>query len=158
MRSLEQQVAAALTSSKLSIACAESCTGGLLTGVLTAVSGSSAYLQGAVIAYANEVKESFLGVQSRTLAQYGAVSAETAREMASGIRKRMNTDIGVSVTGLAGPEGGTAYKPVGLVYIAVSGNQGTRIIEKIFQGSRSDIRQQAVEAALTMVLDYISSL
>ena len=109
-----------LRAAGLTIACAESCTGGLLTSMLTDVSGSSSYVMGSVVSYSNDVKARVLHVSEETLAVYGAVSEETAREMAQSVRKLIHADIGVGITGIAGPDGGSTEKPVGLVYIAVS--------------------------------------
>lgn len=153
--SLEYKVGRMLADNRLTIACAESCTGGLLSGRLTAVPGSSAYVMGGVVSYTNEVKVSHLGLSPEILAAHGAVSGETAGRMAEGIRSRMDTDIGVGITGIAGPGGATDTKPVGLVYIAVSGNNGTVTLRNIFAGSRHQVRWQATEKALKMVREYI---
>ena len=104
----------------LTIACAESCTGGLLTSTLTDIPGSSSYVMGSVVSYSNDVKSRILHVSEETLLLHGAVSEETAREMAEGVRQLMQTDIGVGITGIAGPDGGSAEKPVGLIYIAAA--------------------------------------
>lgn len=155
---LEYAVGRLLAARKLTIACAESCTGGLLSGRLTAVPGSSAYVMGGVVSYTNEVKVSHLGVKQATLDAVGAVSQETAGEMAEGIRCRMHTDIGVGITGIAGPGGATADKPVGLVYISVSGCNGTVVTRNVFQGNRQQVRWQATEKALEMVAEYAGGL
>ena len=152
---LAQAVGAALKSRQLDIALAESCTGGLLTGALTAIPGSSDYVKGGVIAYSNEVKEQLLGVSSTTLRDHGAVSEPTAREMAEGVRQRLGTGIGVSVTGVAGPGGGSAEKPVGLVYIGVATARGTRVRRDVWPGSRGDVRWASVRAALELVLSSL---
>ncbi len=112
---LEETVGKLLMEKQLTIACAESCTGGLLTSCLTDVEGSSAYVMGSVISYTNEVKESLVGVKHETLVTHGAVSEETAREMAEGIRHVIGSALGVGITGIAGPGGGTETKPVGIV-------------------------------------------
>ena len=155
---LEYAVGRLLAARKLTIACAESCTGGLLSGRLTAVPGSSAYVMGGVVSYTNEVKVSHLGVKQATLDAVGAVSQETAWEMADGIRCRMHTDIGVGITGIAGPGGATADKPVGLVYISVSGCNGTVVTRNVFHGNRQQVRWQATEKALEMVAEYAGGL
>lgn len=157
MEALEFSTGRLLAEEKLTIACAESCTGGLLTSRLTDVAGSSAYVKGSVVSYSNEIKERLVGVKSATLSEYGAVSKQTAGEMAEGIRKAIETDIGVGVTGIAGPDGGTPQKPVGLVYIAVAGSHGTVIRENHFKGTRSEIKLQTTETALEMIKDYIST-
>ncbi len=138
------------------IACAESCTGGLLTSRLTDVAGSSAYVKGSVVSYTNEVKHGVLGVSQELLDTVGAVSPEVAEEMAEGVRKVIGSDIGVSVTGLAGPGGGTEEKPVGLVFIGISGSRGTHVIKCIFSGSRIEIKQQAAERALQLIDEYVN--
>ena len=155
---LEYAVGRLLAARKLTIACAESCTGGLLSGRLTAVPGSSAYVMGGVVSYTNEVKVSHLGVKQATLDAVGAVSQETAGEMAEVIRRGMHTDIGVGITGIAGPGGATANKPVGLVYISVSGDNGTVVTRNVFQGNRQQVRWQATEKALEMVSEYVRGL
>ncbi len=138
------------------IACAESCTGGLLTSYLTDVAGSSAYVKGSVVSYTNEVKHGVLGVSQELLDTVGAVSPEVAGEMAEGVRKVIGSDIGVSVTGLAGPGGGTDEKPVGLVFIGISGISGTNVIKCIFSGSRVDVKKQAAERALQFIVEYMN--
>ena len=156
MKAMEVVVGELLTSQKKTIACAESCTGGLLTSRLTDIPGSSAYVVGSVVCYTNRIKEQVVGVQPATIAAHTEVSAETAQEMAAGIRQRIATDIGVGITGLAGPGGGTAGQPVGLVYIAVAGAYGTIVREYHFRGSRKEIKQQSAESALQMIHDYLS--
>ena len=137
------------------IACAESCTGGLLTSTLTDVPGSSSYVVGSVVSYSNDVKMRILHVSEEILSVYGAVSEETARAMAEGVRHLMQTDIGVGITGIAGPDGGSPEKPVGLVYIAVCAGGKTKVEECHFTGNRAEIRQDACQAALRMVRDYL---
>ena len=145
-----------LTDKNLTIACAESCTGGLLTSRLTDISGSSAYVKGSVVAYSNEIKISALHVNPKTLEDFGAVSEQVALEMAAGIRKNFNTSIGLSITGIAGPTGGTEDKPVGLVYISVSGDNGDMAKKFNFNGTRTEIKQKAVEAALVLIQVYLT--
>jgi len=137
------------------IACAESCTGGLLTSRLTDVAGSSAYVMGSVVSYTNEVKASLVGVREETLRAFGAVSEETAREMAEGVRRAIPADIGVGVTGIAGPGGATAKKPVGLVCIAVAAENATCVERHVFSGVRTEVKRQSAEAALRMVRDML---
>lgn len=141
----------------MTISCAESCTGGLLTSTLTDVPGSSAYVMGSVVSYSNEVKSRILHVAEDTLAAYGAVSEETAREMAEGIRQLIQTDLGVSITGIAGPDGGSAEKPVGLVYIAVSDRSNTVVQKNCFHGTRLENKRAAVDKALAMIRDVLRS-
>nr|WP_308113446.1 competence/damage-inducible protein A [Alicyclobacillus tolerans] len=130
------------------LAVAESCTGGLIASMLTAIPGSSAYFAGGVVAYQNEVKEKQLGVHSETLTAFGAVSEQTAREMAEGVRSRLNSTYGLSVTGIAGPSGGTPEKPVGLVYGAVAGPDGTQVFRMQFRGSREQVRIRTAKQML----------
>lgn len=136
---------------KRTLALAESCTGGLVSNWLTDVPGASSVFRGAVVAYANTVKEKALGVSRQTLSRHGAVSAETAREMAQGARRALDASIGISITGIAGPSGDTAQKPVGLVYIALSDTRGTVVRRHRFVGSRDRIRQKAARAALQLL-------
>ena len=154
MRDFSAAVGKALQERGATISCAESCTGGLLSSLLTDVEGSSAYMKGAVVAYSNEVKEKLLGLKHETLEQYGAVSEQTAREMARGAAKLMGTDIGVGITGIAGPGGGSEEKPVGRVYIAVAGSQGEQVRASDFPGSRYDVKLQTASTALRMLVDY----
>ena len=130
------------------IATAESCTGGLLGALLTDRPGATDYYLGGVIAYQNRIKQTFLGVQAVTLKTYGAVSAETALEMARGVRKKLRADIGISITGIAGPSGGKKNKPVGLVYIALADAKQLRCERFIFSGNRLKIRTRAAKMAL----------
>nr|WP_315409971.1 nicotinamide-nucleotide amidohydrolase family protein [uncultured Selenomonas sp.] len=153
--SLEVLVGRLLRECGRTIACAESCTGGFLTSRLTDVAGSSAYVMGAVVSYTNEVKSLLVGVQEATLKTFGAVSEETAREMAEGVRRAIPADIGVGITGIAGPGGATAEKPVGLVYIAVAAEHMTHAVRHVFSGSRAEVKRQSTEAALTMVRDLL---
>lgn len=153
-RRLPTRLGRELLKRNLSVACAESCTGGLLCSLLTDVPGSSAYVCGAVVAYTNEIKERLLGVNKDTLQRYGAVSRETAVEMAEGIRAKTEADIGVSTTGLAGPMG-DGVNPVGTVCVAVSGANGTNKAIYHFTGSRLSVKHQAAEKALLMIWDYL---
>jgi PncC family amidohydrolase len=155
MMTIEKRGGALLANRGLTLVTAESCTGGLLAHHITNVSGSSAYYLGGVVAYADRVKEEFLGVRHETLLVHGAVSEETAREMASGARQRMGADIALSITGTAGPTGGTPEKPVGLVYVALSAPDLEVCRRHIWQGDRLANKQQSVEAALQLLLDYL---
>jgi nicotinamide-nucleotide amidase len=132
----------------LTLATAESCTGGLVAAELTEIPGSSDVFVGSVVAYANEVKEAALAVPEALLATHGAVSEEVARAMAEGVRERLGADVAISVTGVAGPGGGTAEKPVGLVYVGISGPEGTGVRELRLPGSRREIRERATAVAL----------
>ena len=144
-----------LRAAGLTIACAESCTGGLLTSMHTDVSGSSSYVMGSVVSYSNDVKARVLHVSEETLAVYGAVSEETAREMAQSVRKLIHADIGVGITGIAGPDGGSTEKPVGLVYIAVADQTHTVVQKNNFHGTRFENKQAAVHKAFAMICDII---
>ncbi|MBU2913915.1 competence/damage-inducible protein A [Reichenbachiella agariperforans] len=155
---IEEAVGELLRAKSLTIATAESCTGGYLAHKITSVSGSSDYYTGSVIAYQNEVKIQELNVSPKTIEKHGAVSEETAKEMAEGIRKKLNVDLGISLTGIAGPDGGTEEKPVGMVWMAISfggtvktrkiQSPGTRILNIEYSGVKAldFIRQTLIEA------------
>lgn len=148
---LEGVVGRKLIGKNMTIVVAESCTGGLVSSRLTDVSGSSKYFIRGAIPYSNEVKVKYVGVSAGTLKKYGAVSRQVAVEMARGIRSIMDADIGLAVTGIAGPTGGTKKKPVGLVYIALI-TDGKRIVKEFrFKGSRIDIKWQASQIALDLI-------
>ncbi len=153
---LEEVVGKMLTEKKLTLALGESCTGGLVGHWVTNVPGSSEYFLGGVIAYAYDAKERLLDVRHNTLYEHGAVSAETAIEMARGARKALGADIGVSVTGIAGPGGGLPGKPVGLVYIALSARDFERIERFVWDGDRDGNKVKSAEAALAMLKEYLS--
>lgn len=141
----------ALRSRRMKVAVAESCTGGMLGMRLTAIAGSSDVVLGGVIAYANEVKVGQLGVREQTLKAHGAVSEETAREMARGARTHIGADVGVSITGVAGPAGGTAEKPVGTYCVAIDVRGEVRSLRTASVGDRHEIRQRATQAALSLL-------
>ena len=155
---LPDMVGQMLCAKDYTISCAESCTGGLLTSTLTDVPGSSAYVMGSVVSYSNDVKSRILHVAEETLAAHGAVSPETARAMAEGVRNLMQTDVGVGITGIAGPGGGSPEKPVGLVYIAVSTLGKTSVEKNVFSGVRAEIKRAAVNKALAMVQEMIREM
>lgn len=140
------------TSRGWSLATAESCTGGLLGGLITGQPGGSEFYLGGVIAYSNRVKSELLSVEEEILEGTGAVSPQTARAMARGVKKRFRSTVGAAVTGIAGPGGGNAGKPVGLVYIAVAGPAGERVERYLFSGSRREIRLQAAREALRLLV------
>jgi nicotinamide-nucleotide amidase len=135
---------------KLTIACAESCTGGLIAALLTDIPGSSQYFIQGVVAYDNKAKIRLLNVEEDTICKYGAVSEQTAYEMAAGIRAAAGTDIGLSITGIAGP-GGAETKPVGLIYIGVAMPEQTSVYKYTFNGDRASIRMRAAKTALDLV-------
>ena len=149
--SLEQIVSYFLQMRSATLAVAESCTGGLVAERLTSVSGSSRYFVGGVVAYSNELKTDLADVPQDLLDVYGAVSEQVARALAEGIRNRCGTTLGVGVTGVAGPTGGTAEKPVGLVFHALASESGTEVIKRNFPGDRARIRWFASQQALDMV-------
>jgi len=148
----ETALAELLKKRRLTIAIAESCTGGLLSSMVTDVPGSSDYFTGSVVAYDNEIKKKVLGVKAATLKEYGAVSVAVAEEMATGVRKKLKSDIGASVTGVAGPGGGTVRKPVGMVFIGVSIKDTVFVKNFLFKGNRTKIKKLSSEAAIEMVL------
>ena len=150
-RSVEELVLDLCRARGLTLATAESCTGGMVAERLTAVPGASDAFVGAVVAYANAVKEAELGVPADVLAAHGAVSEEVARAMARGARERLGADVAVSVTGIAGPDGGTPEKPVGLVHLAVAGPDGEDAVTTSFPGDRDGIRRRAAVTALHLV-------
>ncbi len=153
---VEQQIGNVLLRSQQTIAVAESCTGGLVMHRLTNIPGSSAYFPGGVVSYANTAKQRFVGVQAETLAAYGAVSSQTALEMARGVRSAFAVDFGLSVTGVAGPGGGTAEKPVGLVYIALCTPHGEWVIEQRWSADREGNKQLSAEAALQLLYAHLT--
>jgi nicotinamide-nucleotide amidase len=150
-RDLAEVVAALLTERHLSLALAESCTGGLVAARLTAVPGSSAFFEGGYVTYSNRAKVDLLGVDPSVLERHGAVSEETARAMADGVRRTTGSDLAVAITGIAGPTGATEDKPVGLVFLALAGDGVDRVRRAQFPGERDRVRAQAAQAALEMV-------
>lgn len=140
-----------LSARNLVCATAESCTGGGVASAITAVPGSSTVFVGSVVSYANEVKRDVLGVKEDTLARFGAVSSETAAQMAAGARSLMKCDLAVSLTGIAGPGGGSDEKPVGLVWFGLADVRGVRTEKAIFTGDRGEVRRKAIVHALGML-------
>ena len=153
---LEVQIGQILTRRKMTLAAAESCTGGLVSHRLTNVPGSSAYFLGGIIAYANQAKMALLGVNESTLASHGAVSKETVLEMALGVRQALKADIGIAVSGIAGPGGGSPGKPVGLVWIGLSAGDGGEARSAIWPGDRLAVKEQSAQAALQLLLEYLT--
>ena len=154
---IEAHVLALLEARGLRLATAESCTGGMVAARLTGVAGASRAFVGGVVAYANEVKEGELGVPAELLERYGAVSPEAARAMAQGARERLGADVAVAVTGIAGPDGGTPEKPVGLVYLHVEGPDGGIGREFSFPGDRGSIRARSTVGALHLVRRFLGA-
>ena len=140
---------------KVTFGTAESCTGGLISASVTDVPGASAVFFGGVVSYDNSVKAGVLGVKNETLCAHGAVSEETAGEMSLGARRLLGVDYAVSVTGIAGPGGGTPSKPVGLVYVSVASENGIIVTENHFSGDREAVRLQTVEKALALLLEAV---
>ena len=153
--SIEEAVGVALLAHNKSLAVAESCTGGEIAAKVTRVPGASRYFVGGAVSYSNQLKEMLLSVSHRLMHEKGAVSAEVATRMANGVRKSASSNLGLAVTGIAGPTGGSREKPVGLVYIALASNIETTATRHKFYGSRDEIRKQAVQMALETVLDYL---
>ena len=139
------------------IATVESCTGGLIGHALTEVPGSSAYYLGGYVTYADEAKQAMVGVSPEVLAAHGAVSAQTALAMAVGGRERTGADVGVSVTGIAGPDGGSAAKPVGLTYVAVADGAGGEVRRFLWTGTRGENKRSSAAAALELVLERLAA-
>ena len=150
-----QALGALLVERGQTLATAESCTGGLLAGLLTEGAGASAFYAGGVITYSNASKTALLGVDPEAVAREGAVSQSVAAQMAEGVRRRLEADYGVGITGIAGPTGGSDDKPVGLVFISVAGPDGVRTTRNVFPGDRSDVRRQSVRKALEMLREQL---
>ena len=146
-----------LIEKKLKITSAESCTGGLFAASITSISGSSGCFEGSFVTYSNEIKNKIINVKKETLSNFGAVSKECVIEMAENSRKIMNADISIAVSGIAGPNGGSDDKPVGLVWICLSAENYTKPYKNIFSGDRDKVREASVIFALDLVLDFIVS-
>lgn len=149
------RLASVLMERGVTMCCAESCTGGMIGATMTEAPGSSAYFLGSAVTYSNEAKMRILGVSEGTLVAHGAVSDETAREMAIGAVRAFDADCSVAVTGIAGPGGATDTKPVGLVYIAVSDGSRTVASRNLFQGDRRQVRGSTVREACGMLADFV---
>ena len=155
---LEERVGQLLLARRYTLAVAESCTGGLVGHRLTNVAGSSAYFLGGVVAYAYDVKERLLAVNHNTLYDFGAVSEQTAREMARGVRRALGADVGVSVTGIAGPGGGLPGKPVGLTWVALSARDVEIAEQYLWSGDRQANKESSAEAVLQVVAAHLEGL
>jgi len=153
---VEERVGRLLREKGLSLAVAESCTGGLICHRLTNVAGSSAYLERGLIVYSNRAKIDLLCVPESLLAEFGAVSVRTAELMARGVRDRSKVDIGLAVTGIAGPTGGSSAKPVGTVFIALASGDGAHVEHGLFPGDRSAVKQGAAQRALTLLEEHLT--
>ena len=145
------QVVKKLLKNSITISTAESCTGGLIASEITKYSGVSSIYPGSVISYSNHIKQKVLGVSEETLLSFGAVSESCVKEMCSGVRKLMESDIAVAVSGIAGPSGGTDEKPVGLVFIAVSYHDRVIVEKNIFSGSRIEVQQKTKNRAFEII-------
>ena len=155
LSSLAAKLVTALSAKGLTCATAESCTGGGVGSAITSVAGSSAVFLGGVISYSNEVKADVLGVSRDSLASVGAVSSEVAAQMATGARRVIGSDLAVSLTGIAGPGGGSADKPVGLVWFGLATSKGVTTQSSIFPGDRAAIRSAAIAHALGLLLSAV---
>jgi PncC family amidohydrolase len=158
LRDLAERLQGVCLARGLTVATAESCTGGLVTDAITDVPGSSGYLLGGVIAYADRVKERQLGVPAQVIAAHGAVSVHVARAMAVGARERLGADLAIAVTGIAGPHGGTPAKPVGLTYVAVAGPAGIEVRRFAWTGDRAANKRDSARAALELLLAAAEAL
>ncbi|MBE7045638.1 MAG: competence/damage-inducible protein A [Ruminococcaceae bacterium] len=152
---LSQTVAECLIAKNITIAAAESCTGGMFSKMIVDYPGTSAIFSESVVTYSNEAKQKYLGVREETLARFGAVSRETATEMAQGIRRAAGSDIGVGITGIAGPDGGTAEKPVGLVYVGICFGEKTDVLELHLTGNREKVRYTACQNAFFRIYQHL---
>ncbi len=150
-----QNLAGRLTAQGLTAATAESLTGGLVAAALTSVPGSSAYFQGGVVAYSNQLKVELLGVPLEVILRHGAVSEECARAMAEGVRRKLNVRAAVATTGVAGPDGGSEAKPVGLVWLAAATDRGVLTRRRVFGGDRAAVTRAAVAEALELLGEAI---
>ena len=154
----QETVVKILKEKNLTLSTAESCTGGMIGELITSVSGASEVFGFGFITYANEAKEKILGVKHETLEKFGAVSEETAREMALGTKKVAGSDISVSVTGIAGPKGGTKEKPVGLVYTAICYNDKVEVTKLLLKGDRESVRKQTCEKVFENIINCAQNL
>jgi len=153
---MEDVIGNILSDRGLTISVAESCTGGLIGSLITNVPGSSRYFLGGIIAYSNQSKVELLNVSSKTIAEYGAVSDQTVREMAEGVKKLFDSHIGLSVTGIAGPDGGTEEKPVGTVFIGLAGEGNVFAVRYHFHGTRDQVKLETANRALDCVKRYLN--
>lgn len=156
---LEVRVGELLTAHGWTVCTAESCTGGLVAHRLTNVAGSSRYVLGGIVSYSNQAKQRLLGVHEATLIAHGAVSEPTAAEMVEGVRAIFDADVAVSITGIAGPGGGTAEKPVGLTYIGLLLRDGIAQVRRhVWQGDREAVKNASAEAALAWIVEALEAL
>lgn len=144
-----------LEQKNITVSTAESCTGGLIAGAITSLAGVSSYYKEGFVTYSNEAKKKHLGVPGHTIEKHGAVSHQTAFYMVHGLIKNTGADVGVAVTGIAGPGGGTEEKPVGLVYISVCAKDDATVTKNIFSGDREEVRNKTVDTALKLLIEKI---
>lgn len=155
MQELVKELSDKLRDKKWMLVTAESCTGGMIASAITNLAGSSAVFDCGFVTYSNDAKMDHLGVKKQTLKDHGAVSSQTAEEMAQGALKNSNAQLAVSVTGIAGPDGGSEEKPVGLVYIGIATKENVVAHHRQCEGSRTEIRQQTVEEALRLLIEAV---
>lgn len=155
MRGINKEAVKRLIEKKLKISAAESCTGGLFTALITDAAGASEILEESIVTYSNEAKMRELGVKKETLDSVGAVSRETAKEMAEGIRAHTGADIGVGITGIAGPGGGTPQKPVGTVFAGICVNGVTEVLELHLDGDREKVREETCRRVFEAILNKL---
>jgi len=154
---MESAIVRLMTRRKLTLALAESCTGGFIANRITNVPGASKIFRGGIVAYSNDAKKKFLGVRAKTLERHGAVSEAVAREMAEGARKKFRADIAVAVTGIAGPGGGTRGKPVGTVFISLAGKSETVVERRLNPFSREKFKETTAKQALNLLMMEINN-
>lgn len=154
---VNKEIVALLTERKMKISAAESCTGGLFAALITNVAGASCVLDESYVTYANTAKMKLLGVRENTLREFGAVSSETACEMAQGLYARTGADVCVGITGIAGPDGGTAEKPVGLVYAGICFCGNTEILKMNHSGSREEVREKTCVEVMSRIIEILKS-
>lgn len=157
LEELAGRLQAACLAAGATVALAESCTGGMAAAAITAIAGSSGYFSGGVVSYANEAKRDLLGVEPGVLDAHGAVSAQVARAMALGARERFGASVAASVTGIAGPDGGSTAKPIGLTYVAVADADGVDVRRIVWAGDRSSNRYDSTMAVLELLLERVGS-
>jgi len=158
MADIAEEIGYLLRQKGLTLGTVESATGGLIAHMITGVPGSSAYFKGSVVSYSNEIKHRIIGVSSRTLEKYGAVSPQVAGEMARGGRKLLDVDICLADTGIAGPGGATEGKPAGLFYLGMAHRSGVSAQKHLFDGGREQNKRNAAEAALNWLKEYLHTL
>jgi len=157
MTSRTEHLQKIMTEKGLTLSLAESCTGGMIGAEITSLSGSSSFFMGSAVTYSNESKERILKVSRESLIDFGAVSEQVAKEMALGSLYAYNADISGSVTGIAGPNGGTSEKPVGTVWMAVTDGKKTKTFENHFKGSRDEIRQSTKDVLIEHIIEFVES-